>query len=357
MNIYIDEAGPFIPPRGKRRYSLVLALAVPSATEMDLFYQFLRLRDSWPQRAIEIKGSKLDEEQAARVMDLLAAHGAIAEYYAIDMALHPDAVINEFKERQAAAITANLTSEHAEAVVRRLQKDADAIRGLANPLFVQAFLSIYLCLGMIDVAINFYAQRRPEELGRFAWVIDRKDRTVTEMEQLWSTLMLPIGESRSSLKPYSKVEGFDYSHFAKYELDEVTADEEMKRHLKWMRQTLPSAEPRTEPLRCIDAKRLWTEERAFEDSKNNLGLQLADIAATTLCRALNGNLQPSGWKPISRLLIRKKTAPFLQIGKAARGQHPPLDAHTEKVWRALDANSQAMVVEETEQVVPGSSIR
>ena len=74
MNIYIDEAGPFIPPKGNRRYSLVLALVVPAATQTELFYQFLRLRDSWPQQAIEIKGSKLDEDQAAQVMELLAEH-------------------------------------------------------------------------------------------------------------------------------------------------------------------------------------------------------------------------------------------------------------------------------------------
>lgn len=61
MNIYIDEAGPFIPPQGKRRYSLVLAIVVPSATEAELFYQFLRLRDSWPQKAIEIKGSRTSD--------------------------------------------------------------------------------------------------------------------------------------------------------------------------------------------------------------------------------------------------------------------------------------------------------
>ncbi len=147
MNIYMDEAGPFIPPKRKRRYSLVLALIVPSAAEANLFYQFLRLRDSWPeQQAIEIKGSKLNEGQAAEVMELLAAHGAIAEYYAIDMALHPDDVVDEFKERQAVAITANLTSEHAQAVVHRLHEDANSIRNLANPLFVQASVSIHLSI-------------------------------------------------------------------------------------------------------------------------------------------------------------------------------------------------------------------
>ena len=345
MNIYLDEAGPFIPPKGSRRYSLVLALVVPSDTQADLFYHFLRLRDSWPQRAVEVKGSKLNEFQTAQVLELLAAHGAIAEYYAIDMTLHPNDVIDDFKERQAAAITANLTPEHAEALIWGVYEDAEKIRHLANPLFVQAFVSIQLCLDMLDVAMNYFAQRRPEELGRFAWMIDRKDRTVTEMERLWSTLMLPMGESRGAQRPYAMVDGFDYTHFAKYLVDEETADDEMKHHLKWMRETLPSSEPRTRPLHCIDAKRIWTEERAFEDSKGNLGLQLADIAATTLCRALNGNLQATGWKPISRLLIHKKTAPFLQIGKAAGGQHPPLDPHAEKVWRTLDATSQSMVLE------------
>jgi len=345
MHIYIDEAGPFIPPKGRRRYSLVLALVVPSATVAELSYQFLRLRDGWSQQAVEIKGSKLNEDQAAQTLGLLAAHGAIAEYYAIDMALHPDNIIDEFKERQASAITANLTPEHAEAVARRAHDDAETIRKLANPLFVQAFMSIHLTLAMLDVCINYFAQRRPEELGRFAWTIDRKDRTVTEMEHLWSTLMLPVGESRSAQQPYSKVEGFDYTHFAKYEIDEATADEGMRHHLKWMKEKLPFSKAPSGPLRCIDAKRIWTEERAFEDSKDNLGLQLADIAATCLCRALNGNLQQQGWEPISRLLIRKKTAPFLQLGKAAAGQHPPLEPHAAKVWRILDSRSQAMVLE------------
>ncbi len=203
MNIYIDEAGAFIPPRGNRRYSLVLALVVPTATEAQLCYQFLRLRDSWPQQAIEIKGSKLHEDQTAQVAEPLAAHDVIAEYYAIDMAQHPNEIIDEFKERQAAALTANLTPQHAEAVARRLHDDAQVIGALSNPLFVQAFVTIELILDLLDVAINYFAQRRPSELGRFAWTIDRKDRTVTEMEQLWSTQFCRLAshEARSTRSP------------------------------------------------------------------------------------------------------------------------------------------------------------
>ncbi len=120
------------------------------------------------------------------MLELLAAHNVIAEYVAIDMSLHPEDIVDEFKLRQATAITANLRHEHSEAVVQGMHEDAEGIRRMSNPLFVQAFLSIDLTLEMVDVAVNYYAQRRPEELAEFVWTIDRKDRTVTQMEQLWS---------------------------------------------------------------------------------------------------------------------------------------------------------------------------
>ena len=68
MRIYIDEAGNFVVPAdGQFLYSLVLALVIPTSIENDLFQAFLRLRDSWPNNAVEIKGSKLDESQAVHL--------------------------------------------------------------------------------------------------------------------------------------------------------------------------------------------------------------------------------------------------------------------------------------------------
>ena len=124
MNIYIDEAGAFVPPNHNRPhlYSIVLALVVPSANEDKLFYQFLRLRDSWPQQAVEIKGSQLNEDQTAQAMKLLAAHDVIAEYRAIDMALHPSEVIDEFKSRQAASLTEHLITADQKLVNRTTER-------------------------------------------------------------------------------------------------------------------------------------------------------------------------------------------------------------------------------------------
>jgi hypothetical protein len=80
MRIYIDEAGNFVVPAdGQSLFSLVLALLVPGSIENDLFQAFLRLRDSWPNNAVEIKGSKLDESQAAQVIDLVSRYDVFVE--------------------------------------------------------------------------------------------------------------------------------------------------------------------------------------------------------------------------------------------------------------------------------------
>ena len=89
MRTYIDEAGLFMaPPSGYDSFSLVLSLVVPSTTEAELFYDFLRLRDEWPVNGIEIKGSSLDESQTAQVIALCLRHDVLVEFLAVNMATH-----------------------------------------------------------------------------------------------------------------------------------------------------------------------------------------------------------------------------------------------------------------------------
>jgi|SRR5579872_5545084 len=89
MRIYIDEAGTFLPPTPSRpAFSLVLSLVVPSAIEKGLFYEFLHLRDTWPNQAIEIKGSSLSESQAAELINLVLRYDTLVNFIALDMNTH-----------------------------------------------------------------------------------------------------------------------------------------------------------------------------------------------------------------------------------------------------------------------------
>src|ERR1700751_2935104 len=113
MRIFIDEAGPFVvPPSAQSLFSLVLALVIPSCVEGGLFAEFSQLRDGWSSQGGEVKGRKLDESQAAQLIDLVSRYGVFVNFFATDMARNDDAIVSAYKARQADAITAGLTPEH-----------------------------------------------------------------------------------------------------------------------------------------------------------------------------------------------------------------------------------------------------
>ena len=133
-----------------------------------------------PVPAVEIKGSQLDESQAAEVLALVSRYDILASYYAIDMTTHGHDVVNDFDLRQAAEITAQLTSQHHPDLIAQLHRDADAIRALPNQLFLQAVLTIDIVLEKLRVIPLYYAQRLPNQLGNIEWIIDPKDVQRTE---------------------------------------------------------------------------------------------------------------------------------------------------------------------------------
>lgn len=343
MRIYIDEAGTFMTPSTPHSYSLVLALMLPSAIESEIFYEFLRLRDSWSIGAIEIKGSILDEPQAAQVVDFLSRYELLVEFFAIDMATHPANVVDDFKNRQAAEVVAHLTPAHNPGIVSQLQNLAQTIRKMPNQLFVQAFLTMRLVLEVVKDATRYFVQRLPEELGNIAWIVDQKNHSITDMEEMWTTLILPVSESHFAKEPVTALIGADYSHFhLRYGFTTKTIDEEMARHLEWL-QAAHAVRPMTEDDTGINSTLLLSEQRHFTDSRESLGLQLADMLVTILRRALNEHLQYRGWKDFGNLLVRKQHlgSSFLQLGNSGPQK---LKGHGEKVCRALDARAKSMLL-------------
>src|SRR6266699_934678 len=343
MRIFIDEAGPFLPPTSSASsYSLVLALVLPHSCEKELFYEFLRLRDSWPTQQIEIKGSSLDEARAAQVIDVLASFNVVVDFVTVDMGLHPQGTVESFKSAQAAAITAHVTREYKSELVFELVQLEQKLRAMPNQLFVQAQLSIELIIDVLRIALLYYVQRRPEELGDIAWEIDRKGRTLTEMEETWSTLVLPASENAFMNKPLIFLKEADYSHFARYETD-LETDEEMARHTEWLAAAYGKPEVGQKD-KVINSTRLLTEQFTFADSLNSLGLQLADMVVSILRRALNGNLQKSGWKNVGKLVVREPQRSWLlRLGPGTA--IPPFPRTVSEVWDNLMSLAKPMLLD------------
>src|SRR5260370_39630100 len=94
----------------------------------------------------------------------------------------------------------------------------------------------------------------------------------------------------------------------------------------------------------INAKLLLTEQRTFQDSRNALGLQLSDMLAAILRRALNDRLQYPGWKDFGGLLVRQRQPGigFIQLGP---GSDISMLGHARKVCKVLDARAKSMLTE------------
>jgi len=345
MRIYIDEAGTFVPPNPSRTaFSLVLALIVPSAIEKELFFEFLRLRDTWPNQNVEIKGSSLDESQTAQVTNLVLGYDTLVQFIALDANTHPDPLVEDFKKRQADNITANITREHHPGPILHLHQLGEAVRAMSHQLFLQAFATWELIIRTVREGTLYFVQRRPQELGDIAWIVDRKDRTITEMEETWRTLILPMGEADFAREPLACIEGEDYSHFeARYGFTDATADRETLRHSEWVR-TAYGLPPTREGEVGIDAKKLLSEQQTFENSRDSIGLQLADMLAAILRRALNDRLRYSGWKDFGGLLVRHHEPGngFIQLGP---GRDTPLLGHAKRVCQVLHSRAKDMVAE------------
>jgi hypothetical protein len=209
---------------------------------------------------------------------------------------------------------------------------------------LQAFATWELIIRTIREGTLYFVQRQPQELGDVGWVIDRKDRTITQMEDTWSTLILPLSENAFAREPLICIVGEDYSHFdARYGFTEATADLEMLRHSQWL-SSVYGKPPKAKDSVGIDATRLLTEQLTFQDSRDSLGLQLSDMLATILRRALNDRLQFAGWKDFGGLLVRHRQAGdgFIQLGS---GADIPMLGHAGKVCQALHARAKAMVAE------------
>jgi len=304
MNIYVDEAGAFTIPQNHRHLLCCVAgLMVPSGQQEDLFYSFLRLRDSWGNTSVEVKGRTLSETQFAAVAQLLNRYDVIAEVCAIDMAEHTESEVTAFKARQANELTANFGPEHHPNLIKQVQILQQNLRNTSNQLFTQSFLLTHLLRDVVQTSTLYYCQRLPEELGDFTWTIDAKDKSITEAEKIWSKLLFPFLESASLKKPLIHLKECDYPHFERYSTDENTASEKMKTHIKWLRRQkgLSTEAP---PMSVTDIKLLF-EQLTFADSQDSLGLQLADIVVSGFYRAFNGNLKKPGWKDLGSLLVNK----------------------------------------------------
>jgi hypothetical protein len=133
-----------------------------------------------------------------------------------------------------------------------------AVSHTPNQLFVQAHLTIELVEGVIQTATLYYSQRVHEELGRFNWLVDRKDGEVTAMEKMWTTMIVPVGQRHALDAPLITLTEGDYTHFDRFRLPGEGGPSASD--VRWLEQNITYTIHREGQRKIVDLKKIFSGE-------------------------------------------------------------------------------------------------
>lgn len=247
-----------------------------------------------PKRSGEVKGSLLNEEQIAAVVELLRKNNAIFCASMIDMADHLAEDIAKHRAEGVKSLGANLTDGHTpelRAGVADLQR---RMSKFSDPLYAQMMVTIDLLHHALQDMIVYHCQRNPKELAAFHWVVDGKEPLlVTDWEDWWSKTLMVWLQAISLKRPGAMLKGGDYRHFQRFILRELPG---------YLRNVAPETDNQLGA--GIDLQLMFRESFRFS-TEAEPGLELVDIVTNALRRALIGNLDEKGWLPIRGIMIHR----------------------------------------------------
>jgi hypothetical protein len=171
---------------------------------------------------------------------------------------------------------------------------------MSPQLYAQAAALTEVVMKAWENGQTYFCHRYPGELGRFRWIIDAKDKErITPYEKWWRGSLMGLLQSRYMREPFGRLKGGDYSAYHRHFPDLPTPDY-LRPHLE-------------KPVGKGCDLRVFTRELEFSVSEDHVGLQIADVLANALRRALSDRLGADGWGPISRLMIHRSDGAIVPI--------------------------------------------
>ncbi|WP_332683611.1 hypothetical protein [Bosea sp. (in: a-proteobacteria)] len=336
MHIFIDESGSFGGVGVGASISVVGALIVPESKWPKLQQAYRRLRPRLPQDKGEVKGRLLYEADVAEIIRLLRRYETLFEATIIDLGMHTEEIIRRHQANQAVGMTDTLTDAHHPSLVDNIWKARRQLEALSMPLYVQALVTFYLVRNVLEIAPNYYAQRRPRELAGFHWVIDAKGRQAnpTPWEQWWSKAIMPWMQTAMMRDPIGWCRDFNFRHTSRFETEPT----------EFFRSIAPS-ELLSNRASVLNINLLMGESFRFSYAAEP-GLELVDIVTTTLRRALVGNLRLEGWRDLPSLIVNRK-GENLQILALTGAESPAKRLPYSAVVKAFRNSSRSMLATRT----------
>jgi hypothetical protein len=157
LRIYIDESGTF---SGFHTGSIatVGALCVPHGRLEHLEKKYALLRRKLPKENQEVKGSLLSERDVNNVVEFLARNNVIFEITAIDVGIHSETAVKNYRDQLATNMT-DRVQRFNEATRPKVETAIDQIKKCSIPLFMQAITTFDVIANVIQHIPLYFSQR------------------------------------------------------------------------------------------------------------------------------------------------------------------------------------------------------
>jgi hypothetical protein len=276
MNIFVDESGTFPSTSTANSWSVVAAYVSPEGDRKKLESLVRSLHWRSALVAPELKLGDLDEAAYFSFLRTLGSFSGIAFAAATDMSMNSKEIVAYHRDVQADKVVANREMMVHESMRVSLTELSDAIRELPVNLYAQLVFQIKLFHEVATRATLYFVQRIPQTLREFRWRVDQKDVVRTSYEKAFRKMLPAILQSMSIEKPFLMLEGANYSHMSQYQF----LPGEQPRYLSEV-YGLPIADG-------LNLGKMVGGNFQFCDSKEVIGIQVADLLASGFRRLLKG---------------------------------------------------------------------
>lgn len=280
MRTFIDEAGIFIDPAqtNLHKVSAVGGLVIPDDTYESVLDSFRFLKQKWGISG-EVKGNELNETQVNELIQELQKYNVLFDAVITDAKFLGSSTIAKHKLGFSTHLLNNISPHHHPNLAQQIRGLSTTIPELSDQLYIQSLAMTSLIHRIHQHSTLFYVQRLPKELSRFKWIIDAKQQSLTKAEKWWTNVLKPVLQGMSIKDPLIMLNEADYTHYEYFDAKDGSVG------------------------LGTDINKVMAD-LTFCNSKNEEGLQLADILTTSLRKALNGKFQEDGWRDMGKIMIQ-----------------------------------------------------
>lgn len=294
MNIFIDESGSFVNAAHHGAWNSVAAYATPEpARKIKTVLNRLKRRckeDSFH----EIKLKDTQEHDYFNFLQGLGELEGVVFCTATDAGCNDLNTLRSHQQHQSESVLGHIDKMKYEGGKAALRILAEQVRGLSPQLYAQLYCQVNLIFDAVSRLIPYFVQRNPSALSIFRWRIDQKNVSKTDFEDAFEKITPALIQTWSLDEPLVMIKGLDYSFLSPFMYEEGQGPTYLKE------------EYGIEVSSGINIQKVLRENLKFTDSKDSVGIQIADLLASGIRRCLRGGFNENNKAAflLGRLMIQ-----------------------------------------------------